>query len=120
MYVVRSVAVHAFQPCFPVHAVTIESDLVALETSLLRHLIISRIGVAILAAGSIARLHDGCPISVGLRMALLARQIPKRDLREPARAIFIDVLSPIARPSGVQAGRKGICGRELSGTALRD
>jgi hypothetical protein len=108
MHVVRSVAVHAFQPCFPVRAVTIESVLVALETSLLRYLIVSRIDVAIPAAGSIARRVDGCPIGVGLGMTLLARQIPKRGLGEPAGAIFVDVLSPVARPSGVQAGRKSI------------
>jgi len=83
-------------------------------------LIVSRIDVAIPAAGSIARLVDGCPIGVGLGMTLLARQIPKRGLGEPAGAIFVDVLSPVARPSGVQAGRKSICGREFSGIALRD
>jgi hypothetical protein len=73
MYVVRSVAVHAFQPGFPVHAVAIHSGLVALETSLLRHLIVSRIDVTIPAAGSVAGLLDGCPIGVGLGMTLLAR-----------------------------------------------
>jgi hypothetical protein len=73
MYVVRSVTVHAFQPGFPVHAVTIDSGLVALEASLLRYLIVSRIDVAILATGSIARLLDRCSIGVGLGMTVLAR-----------------------------------------------
>jgi hypothetical protein len=74
MYVVRSVAVHAFQPGFPVYAVTIHSGLVALETSILRNLIVAlRIDVAIPAAGSIARLVDRRPIGVGLGMTRLAR-----------------------------------------------
>jgi len=112
VHVIRGVAVQAFQTRFPMHAVAIESGLVALEASTLRHFV-SRGRLAISTARFATRLIDCRTVGAGLRVAFLTGQIPIGDLREQARSIFMDVLAPIARAPGVQTRRKSFFGQQL-------